>query len=346
MSRNVKRPAPAPTASKKKKKKKKKAVTVFLLSFLVIILLGIGLGIGFVASQLNKIKITPISKNREDLGISREAKKEKDIINIAFFGLDRRTKNEASRSDSIMIATIDKTHKKLKITSITRDTYVNIDGHGKDKLNHAYAFGGPQLAIKTLNKNFNLDITDYVAVDFYSFEKIIDSLGGVEIDVKKSELDLVNGYMEETSKLEGKKKVPVTRAGMQTLNGMQAVAYSRIRYVGDGDFERTERQRRVLNAIFEKVKSAGPAKFASIAATILPYTETSISKTDILSLGAETFTMGIGSLEQERFPLKKHSEGKIINGIWYYVTNLETTRDYLDKYLFEDIKPDSSLNQD
>ena len=115
-----------------------------------------------------------------------------EIINIAFFGVDRRAVNEASRSDSIMILSIDEMHKKIKMSSIMRDTYVEIKNHGQTKINHAYAYGGPQLAIRTLNENFNLDIRDYVTVDFFNFEKIIDAIGGVTIDVKQDEISLIN----------------------------------------------------------------------------------------------------------------------------------------------------------
>lgn len=132
--------------------------------------------------QLNKVKKAEIPKTNSELNISNNAAEQNDeITNIALFGVDRRNKDEASRSDALMILTLDKKHKKVKISSVMRDSYVNVDGYGMTKVNHAYAYGGPTLAIKTLNKNFDLNIKDYVTVDFFGFEKIIDSVGGVDI---------------------------------------------------------------------------------------------------------------------------------------------------------------------
>lgn len=154
-----------------------------------------------------------------------------------------------SRSDTIMILSIDKQHDKLKLTSIMRDTYISVDGHGMTKITHAYAYGGPQLAVKTINQNFNMNIKDYVTVDFFGLEKIIDSIGGVQINVEKAEVPVMNSYITETSRIE--KTVPtfVQSSGLQTLNGSQAVAYSRIRYVGNADYKRTQRQRTVLEQL-------------------------------------------------------------------------------------------------
>ncbi len=149
--------------------------------------------------------------------------------------------SERGRSDSIIILSIDYVHNKLKLSSVMRDTYVYVEGHGNTKINHAYAYGGPVLAIKTLNSNFDLNIKDFVAVDFEGFKKIIDILGGVEIEIKDYELPTM-----ET--------VGIYEAGIYNLNGEQALAYSRIRKQGSGDYERTDRQRRVLEALFRKDK--------------------------------------------------------------------------------------------
>ena len=143
------------------------------------------------------------------------------------------------------------------MTSLVRDTYVEIGDRGFDKLNHAYAFGGPELAIQTINKNFDLNIEDYVTVDFWAVEKIIDAVGGVEVDVSNEEFPLVNGYLSElnANSPEGDYVSEITKTGMQTLNGRQAVAYMRIRYVGDGDFERMQRQREVMQVALGKLDS-------------------------------------------------------------------------------------------
>ncbi len=134
-----------------------------------------------------------IPKTDGDLGIKDGIREDKNIINIALLGIDRRSPNERGRSDSMMIATIDKIHKTIKLTSLMRDTYVDIPGRDKDKLNHSYAFGGPELVIKTINENFDMNIREFAAVDFQGFIEIIDILGGVEIEIKSNELSHVPG---------------------------------------------------------------------------------------------------------------------------------------------------------
>ena len=163
-------------------------------------------------------KMQQVSVDTSDLSINYEEIQEfenhEEIINIALFGIDSED-GVAGRSDAIMVATIDPIHNKLKLTSIMRDSYVNIPDKGMDKINHAYAFGGPQLAIKTINENFGLDIADYMSVNFTSLPVIIDILGGVEINITDEEVPHIPG---------------VTSAGTYTLNGDQALSYSRIRY--------------------------------------------------------------------------------------------------------------------
>ncbi|MCM0650593.1 LCP family protein [Clostridium swellfunianum] len=330
----------------KQKPNKKKRKKYIIISIVFVLLAVISAVVGGFYAELSKINTTKLTKDNSELGISDEAQKKieqedpnNEITNIALFGVDRRSKNEASRSDSLMIATIDKKHKKIKITSIMRDSYVNVPGHGKTKITHAYAYGGPQLAIRTLNENFQLNIKDYATVDFFSLEKIINSLGGVQINVTKEELPLINGYVQETASIEKVTPPVLSKSGVQNLNGMQAVAYTRIRYTAGGDFERTERQRTVLNALFSKVQQAGVSKYPSIVSTILPYVETSIDKLDIISMGTGVLTSGTKTLEQERFPLDNQGKGQTISGVWYLVFDVKTTADQIHKYIYDDIKP-------
>lgn len=329
-----------------KKKLKKKRIIV--LSILLIFFFLIGAGGFYVINTLGKLKTTKISKSNEDLGISEELVKKLDesgkddkILNIALFGTDERSDKERGRSDAIMILTVDKEHNKLKISSIMRDSYVNIDGHGKDKLNHAYAFGGPQLAIKTLNQNYNMNIKDYASVNFYHLQDIIDAVGGIEVDIKKNEIGPVNSMMTELAQM-GKYDPPFLKgAGVQTLNGKQALAYARTRHVGNGDFDRTERQRTVITALFDKIKSAGITKYPTIINKLLPMVETSLSKPSILKLGTDVLNAGISNMEQERFPVDGYYKdgGQMINGIWYLPFDRDATIQHLHKYIFDDIKP-------
>lgn len=333
--------------NKKSKKKKKRMSVVIFVVFSILAVVSALIG-GYTYTLLDKMESKNISKNKDDLGINKEAENRintedpnSQIINIAFFGLDKREKNEAGRSDAIMIATIDKKHKKIKLSSVMRDTYVNVSGHGMTKITHAYAYGGPQLAIKTLNENFQLNIKDYVTVDFFSLEKIIDTVGGVQINVKKEEIPLMNSSIAEVANLEKATPSNISKTGLQNLNGMQAVAYTRVRYTGNGDYERTERQRTVLTAVFNKIQQGGVTKYPSLVATLLPYVETSISKLDLISMGTGVMTSGSKTLEQERFPLDAYSKGQTIKGVWYLVTDLKATTDQIHKYIYDDIKPES-----
>ncbi|ENK0555885.1 LCP family protein [Clostridium sporogenes] len=316
----------------KKKKWILSIVTVIVLTTVIVTL--------YVYSQLAAVKKVSISKNDQQLKIDKKADQYgDDVINIAFFGLDRRKKDEPSRSDAIMIISLDKKHKKVKVSSIMRDSYVDIDGHGKTKLNHAYAYGGPELAIKTINSTFKLNIRNFVAVDFYELEKIIDTVGGVEIPVRSDEIKYINIYMQETARIQGKSVQEVQKPGLQNLNGMQAVAYARIRYTSGGDYERTERQRIVLTAIMNKVKKLGPTEFPKVVSALLPNVESSFSSTEIMKMGTSAFALGIDNIEQQRFPLDDYCQGKLIDGVYYLLFNEEKTINQIHKYIFEDIRP-------
>ncbi|AAK80986.1 LCP family protein required for cell wall assembly [Clostridium acetobutylicum] len=328
---------------KTKDKKKFGFWKKFFIVFFILIF-GIGAsGTAYFYSKTSKMKKTEISKKPSELGISNKTQddlsKYSDTVNIALFGVDRRLKTDVSRSDSIMILTMDPAHKKLKLSSIMRDTYVNVDGHGMTKITHAYAYGGPQLAIKTINENFKLNIKDYVTVDFYALEKIIDKLNGVEINVQSDEVGYLNGYIDEVSKYEKVTPNHVTSSGKQLLDGRQAVAYSRIRYTAGGDFVRTERQRTVLMAVFNKLQAQGKSNMVSMFDEILPYTETNMGSIDIAKYGTKFISSDISNIDQERFPLDGYCSGVTVDNVWYLKTDLNVTSDQMRKYIFEDVKP-------
>lgn len=314
---------------------------VFLIVFLIVII-SVGSVLGYGYYKLSKIKTVPITKTNEALGIKpveNAVEEDKNIVNIALFGLDKRDKAEPGRSDSIMVLTIDQVHKKIKLSSIMRDTYVDINAHGKTKINHAYAYGGAQLAVRTLNENFNLNIRDYASVDFFELEKIIDSLGGVTIDVKSDEINLMNSYMTEVANIEHSSFNKITKTGNQLLDGKQAVAYSRIRYTDGGDFVRTDRQRTVLSALLTRIQQSGKLAYPGIISKLLPFTETSMNSMDIVKLGTSIFTLNISTVEQERFPIDGYCKGEMIDGVWYLVSDLKATTEQLNKYIYQDVKP-------
>ena len=306
--------------------KRRSKIVLGILGIIISILL---VTIGGIYAYGNHLfnKIEKIEIDKSAVGIKDEVEEKlsaysDSVINIALFGIDAED-GGVGRSDSIIIATIDTTHKKLKLTSIMRDSYVTIEGHGDDKINHAYAFGGPQLAIKTLNENFDLNIDDFVAVNFTTLPKIIDMLGGVTIDITSEEVSHIPG---------------IDTAGTYTLTGEQALAYSRIRYASGGDYVRTDRQRTVLSKVFEKVLSINFTQYPSLLSEILPMVQTNLDYSEILNLGNEVLKMGVTTLEQERFPRDGYCEGKMIDKIYYLTFDKENTVQQLHDYIFEDIK--------
>lgn len=326
--------------TKKRKRKKKKSLGFkIFIGFVSILLALIVISTGYVIGMLNKID-NSIDVNTDNLGIEKEEIKQiensEKIINIALFGVDA-TDGNTGRSDATMVATIDPVHKKLKLTSFMRDSYVYINGYGQDKLNHAYAFGGPELAIRTLNENFGLNVEDFVTVNFSSLPIIIDTLGGVDIEITSEELEYINSYISDINSKDGTSSPGIYSAGLQHLNGVQALAYSRIRYTSGGDYKRTERQRTVLNALFTKMASASPTSYNSLLSEILPYVQTSLSSTEILSLGTKVLSIG-NNLEQDRFPRDEYAQGTMIDGVSYIAFDIEGTKEQVRKYIFEDIK--------
>ncbi len=324
---------------------KKRNIKPALLITLGIFLTG-ALGLSaYLYSQLDKVSSFQINKSPKSLGISSALMAKVDSldeppINIALFGLDKRPADKYGNSDAIMIVSISNATNKLKLSSIMRDTYVKIDSVGHDKLNAAYRIGGPQLALKTLNQNFGLNIKDFVSVDFNGMANVIDALEGVTIDVKHNEVRWVNAYLDENNRDSRVKPPYVLKPGLQKLNGRQAVAYTRIRQVGD-DYERTHRQRTVLSALLNKLKSTGVSQYPNIVSQALPYVETSIPKPQLLSMGARVYmNNNMRRIEERRFPSHTESHGKIINGVWYLVPDLKSTSKSLYNFIFEGTRPE------
>lgn len=311
-----------------------------LISIITIVLLFVVTGTVYIYMELNKVKKVEIPKTSKDLNISSKAEAyDNSITNIAFYGLDRRAKDEASRSDAIIIVSIDKQHNKIKLSSIMRDSYVNVEGHGMTKITHAYAYGGPQLAIKTLNQNFDLNIKDFVTVDFFDLEKIIDAVGGIDLNITNDELKYINSYITETSNIE-KSAIPViSKAGFQHVNGRQAVAYTRIRYTSGGDFERTTRQRTVLTALLNEIMKTSISNLPNVVNNLAQYTETSLSSTDMIKMATSVATSGIRDIVQERFPVDGYCNALTKDGVWYLQLDLNATKDQLYKFIYDDIKP-------
>ena len=273
---------------KKQGKKKRKWLKVLGIILLVIILiLGILIGAGYVYITDKLGKMNTVELDESQLGITAEAStKLAKYRNVAIFGVDSRTDDygQGNRSDCIIIASINNESKEVRLVSVYRDTYVNIQGHGLDKITHAYSYGEAPLAINTLNTNLDLNISEFVTVNFDSVSDAVDELGGVTINIENEEVKYINDYIDATAKITHKTANHITSAGKQTLDGVQAVAYSRIRYTAGGDYKRTERMRNVIEAMANKLKTKNVMEINNFLDAILPKVYTNISQKTIMSM--------------------------------------------------------------
>lgn len=294
----------------------KKILKTILILLLIVIVVGIAAIAIFLKSKLGKINYENVTKEDIEINEGVEEKLE-GYTNIALLGLDARDNTFAnSRSDCIMIISINNDTKDVNIVSVYRDTYLQIEGHGLDKVTHAYAFNKAPLALSTINTNLDLDITKYVTINFNSVIKIVDAVGGVTIDVSSAEATQIPG---------------ISGAGTYNLNGTQALAYGRIRKI-DNDYARTERMRTVLIKLFEKVKGLPYGKLNSLIDELLPQVYTNITQTEILSYASKINQYSV----KQNFGWPYEVRG-ITLAAWYGVpVTLESNVKQLHKDLFAD----------
>lgn len=249
--------------------------------------------------------VTTESIGKEDANVAEEVmekEKESNVVNIAVFGLDKNGDQTDGRSDAMKVLSLDMNNKLAKVTSLQRDTLIYIPGDVQDfdKLNHAYAYGGAKLAMQTINYNFDLDLTRYVTFNFDAIEKIVDAIGGIELEVKDYELSYMNGYIQSAAN-------KVSTAGLLHLNGAQAMGYMRIRYA-DSDYVRMERQTNVMKAIFSKLKETPYTQLLTLLNEMLPYIETNLTKDEILSLGMDALKIDLANIEQYQVPSQGYAD--------------------------------------
>lgn len=209
---------------------------------------------------------------------------DKDVFNILLIGSDARDSDDLGRSDAMMILSINKKTKEIILTSLLRDIYLNIPGKKSNRLNTAYAIGGAKLLTETIEENFKIKLDGYVSVDFFAFLEIIDATGGVTVEITEEELPFLNSHIRDINKIlkEDANKDVLALPGKHQLNGKQTLGYSRIRYVGT-DFERTARQRKVMEQIFDKMKKAGIKNIVNMLDIVLPKVTTNLKEIEIIS---------------------------------------------------------------
>ncbi len=274
--------------NKKRKKKKKKSRKLLLFAFEVLFL-GVLLVAAYGFQMLNRI-------NHDEMDVS-EAGINKDLdentkeslegyTNIAIFGLDNRSQGSynSGNSDVVMIASINNKTKDVKLISVYRDTYLTVGNGSYSKCNSAYARGGATQAVQMLNSNLDLDIKEYVSVDWAAVVEVIDDLGGLDLEITQGEMLQINKYKKDVDKVTGKITPDVTTYGKVHLDGTQATTYARIRKLAGDDYKRASRQRIVLQAMLEKAKKAGIGTLTQICNSVVDHIQTSMSTSRILSL--------------------------------------------------------------
>ena len=288
-----------------------KKIASILISVILLITL---IGFGYVYSKLNKMYVK--DEVVKDIENTEEATIVDGITNILLVGTDGEYVEKGNRSDSVMLVTIDSKNKDIKISSIARDTYVNIPGYSTEKLTHAYAYEGIDLLKEVFKENFDLDIDKYIAVNFVSFMDIIDELGGVEVNVEEKDIKEINKYIDACygyyKNKDEKEKEYIKEAGVQRLNGYQALAFSRIRYT-DSAFARDNRHREVAQSVYKEFAQKGVDTYKRCADIVLNNTKTNISPIEMMNLAYTVLKINDKDIEQFQFPLAEHRKGHIIS---------------------------------
>lgn len=296
-----------------RRKKKRGCLGRILLPLILLILIVVILFFLFLRSSFNKIEKYDL--NLAEVVVNEKDENMKDYQTIALFGVDNQDNeisDTGSRTDSIIIASINNFTKDVKLMSIYRDTYVSIDGE-YDKINAAYSYGGPEQAINTINRNLDLNITDFATVNFKALADAVDILGGIELTIKsEKELENLNDYIGNMNKINGGDSPKFDEVGTYTFDGNQAVAYSRIRYMEGGDHERANHQRLVVEGIVAKVKKQ-PWKLKALADTVIPQCKTSLSTGDMTKLSLSLLRYSI--VDSQAYPFDSVDEK--YHGIYY-----------------------------
>lgn len=270
------------------------------------------------------------------------------VLNVMLFGEDNKKGADHGRTDTIIMMSIDNRHKKLKLTSFQRDTYVYIPGYGYNKINAAYTYGGPKLTIETVEANFGIKIDRYAVVDFKSFINIIDTLGGIDLDVTQDEIEYINYQMYKNGQSSEWSTI-TDPPGLVHLNGQEALWYARNRGLSKGedgneigldgdDWDRTSRQRKLLEKMFNDMKGADLPQIVSIVSSVGPMVTTNLKKDEITALVSHAPTYLGYTVEQNYVPTE---------GLWYYnnntpagsvieIADMEAQRLAFAKFIYED----------
>lgn len=322
--------------SKKKAAKKKKRMIIFGVEIFALLALLVGF---YVVRQLDRLQKPQVDQSQ--ITVNEDIKEEtvqtmSGYTNIALFGLDTRKAGQlgkGNRSDTMIIASINNDTKEVKLVSVYRDTYLDLTNGKFNKANGAYSAGGPEQAMKMLNKNLDMDIQYYVSVDFAALTKTVDLLGGIMIDVDEAEIEHLNNYTVETSEVTGVKTNKLTQTGLQLLDGVQATSYCRIRYTAGDDFKRTERQREVIMEIVSTAKKADISKIDDIINAVFPMIATNYTNNQILEMAPEM--IGYNIIDTVGFPFDRETGTISGKGSCVIPVNMAENVKQLHEYLFD-----------
>ncbi len=317
---------------KKQKRRKSglKKLLLFAVVFLMVVLGGWYLLLGRLYGKMTY---------QEAEGFTQEPWKEGDVTNILLIGSDSRENVEGSRSDAMILLTISNKTKAIYMTSLLRDIYVEIPGHDGNRLNAAYAYGGPELLMETINQNFDISVSRYVLVNFEAFANLVDAVGGVELSLTSGELEYVNAYLVEynmiTNRPEGTDYMDISREGQVHLNGAQALAYSRNRYIGT-DFGRTERQRKVLSEVLKKAPAALLSNPSGLLNGLLPNLTTNLTLQECFALSLQGGRFLTWEIKQGSVPVEGSYQSAEIRGMSVLQIDFDRNKEYLHSMMYGD----------
>ena len=317
---------------KPKKRRKSHKLRNFVICLILIAAIVAGLWyflVGVFYKQMNYHEIP---------SVSMEALKEDGVINVLLIGNDSRSEGEDGRSDAMILLSISNETKSIHLTSLLRDIYVDIPGYDGNRLNAAYAYGGAELLLETIEANFDIEVNRYAQVNFQAFANLVDAVGGVDLELSNEEVKLVNGYLWEYNILEGKAEgtdyLDENLQGMLHLNGPQALAYCRNRYIGD-DFGRTERQRKVLSAMVENAPNA-LFNMDKVVSGIFSNVTTNLTQAECVHLSTQVPKFLTYDIVQGSIPLKGTYSNASIRGMSVLQVDFDANNEYIRKEIYGD----------
>jgi LCP family protein required for cell wall assembly len=319
----------------KKHRRKKSRFRKFIVKLVIIVLILAALQYYFVGVVYNKMNYKKIDT------LASEPLKDEGVINILLIGNDSRENGEDGRSDAMILLSINSGTKKIYMTSLLRDIYVDIPGHDGNRLNAAYSFGGAELLMETIEQNFDIEVNRYVLVNFEAFANLVDAVGGVDLELSSAEVEYVNGYLWEynilTERPEGTDYMDTSLSGLVHLNGPQALAYSRNRYIGT-DFGRTERQRKVLSAVIKKLPKAVVTNPRELMEGLMPNLTTNLTQAEVYRMSFLAAGILGYDIEQSSIPLEGTYNDATIRGMAVLEVDFDANKQYIQENIYGDGK--------